>query len=1157
MRLKSLKLAGFKSFVEPTTIDFPHNLTVLVGPNGCGKSNVVDAIRLVIGESQASHLRGDSLSDVIFDGAKTRAPLGLATIELVFDNSDHTIKGSYANFTEISIKREILRDSPSKFYLNGKRCRRRDIQDLFLGSGFGARSYSVVEQGFIGRIVTAKPDELRGHLEEAAGVSKYRERRRETERKIASTHENLERVRDHSAELFRQLTHLQRQAAEAARYTQLMERQRVTQAKLNALKVRSIQHEIEEQKNLVDEASLAVNRVQARIQTTRTAIDSLRADETEAIDNFNERQSESFQARSELSRLEDLTRRSSQLVEDSKVEIESLETRIKKLTQDLVCDQNAIQENQKSLGKADAERDEARKQADAVKERFEAKQNEAKEWQTLWNELITRTNETNNQVQLKQDELERSREELKSIRSASEQLKGIIEQELVLDDVEPMQQRLTKMQDSLGEALEKASELEHNLQLLETQDSQDDAQRNSLEERIREVRDERSALAAKLDSELSRVQDQDSQSERLSKLLEHPRVAESIEIQLGWERATEVVLGDYLKGLVVSSLTTEVEKIKEEQPTDLVLAEKSQTEDLDESSLLTAITKGREFVGALSMFSGVYRAETLDEALNRRLSLQPYESVITKSGVWIGKSWIKFGLKQSTESTVFEKQAELERLETKLEDLESRYQGVLARISQRTKRKAQLREQSRLAQESISSDSEWISEFSSQIERKRYEFREFTTQRERALEESISHQERHTELASRIEDHERTIPELLNAQEELGDLRTRLQKQEQENNQALEDTLQEERSLRNEFHQLDLQVNDLRAKQESISRDSERNQEELERSRKRLTLLSEVVKDEQNKLQTLEQERDQAVQIVASAEERLTKLRAERDRLTHQVREQSALESRQQIELEGTQQKLGQEREAHIKLTSQEDHLMSQFHQTEYNFDQANELIQPSDTEDALNRTLSRLHNRIEKLGGVNLAAERDLQLRSEEHKTYESRIKDLEISQETLQQAIEKIDQETTKLFTDTLRKANERFQVLFAKLFGGGEAQLVLTDKDPLVSGVTMKIQPPGKQNKNVSQLSLGEKAMSALAFTFAMFELNPSPLCVLDEVDAPLDASNVSRFANMIKEMSTSIQFLVISHSRGTMQSAESLIGITMQEAGVSQLISVNLN
>ena len=1154
MRLKSVKLAGFKSYVDPTILELPHNVTAVVGPNGCGKSNIVDAVRLGIGESQASLLRGDELADVIFVGSDTRAPSGQATIELLFDNHDHEIGGSYAKYSEISLKREIRQDTPSKFFLNGRRCRRKDIHDLFLGSGFGARSYSVIEQGFIGRIVTAKPEELRNHLEEVAGVSKYRERRRETEKKIESTHENLERVKDHATELARQITYLERQAREAARYTDLKDKARTVQAKLVVLQMQIVEDQIEEQGAQMQESSLRVNQELAKLQSIRTALDTFRVREADCLEHFNTIQGKSFETRATLARLEEESRqRKQRRKEATHARQEAAVTKSER--EELLTSQDGqISNLRAALTQIDGTRKNAIERCAAAREEFQASRSEADSWRQEWDGFVREFNNNSNVLTLQTEQRTRLLQEFDAIERKNEELDEVLGANDHEDNIEPLQQQKNELEQELQTAVQRAQELDDELEALEQLDIRDEEHRRQLERELREIRERRSALTALIEQTLQR--DSSSTQEQTTTLLElqgRPRVGEVIAVQAGYEKAVEVVLNSYLHAITVNRIDINDSAIAELQNSDAVLVAASSHSETG-SRLIDVVSKGREFVAEIC--SQVFIDENLDAALARRKLLKPQESTVTKSGIWLGKTWIKFNGSSRAKNTVLENRTDLQEL-NKLHDIkENTHQETLQSISVRSQRRTLLREERRVVQQQQRSFNSQLSNLRTKIEQQKLTLYQANVKLANAQQEHETNRVRKLVLEQDIAGLDCYISGLQSETSNLGNKRKELQTKEKENNSALERALLEDRAAQAEFHRLDLEHNKIQGQIASYTLSSELLAKSLEELDHRLQLLEEQIQADEQAARTLETQLADAIKQSAAVDSQLATVRAERDAILHEIRENNVAESQQQQRVDQQQQQTHKLRETHIQLTSKQEHFMSELASLDVDLADVRNALVSSDDEESLTRALNRTQARIEKLGAVNLAAARDLDVRKSEYETYQSRIHDLEVSQDTLKQAMQKIDKETLVLFNDIFTKASDMFQKVFARLFGGGRAELVLTEDDPLTAGVAMLVQPPGKQIKNLSQLSDGEKALAALAFTFAMFKLNPSPICILDEVDAPLDTNNVTRFGKLIHSMANEVQFLIITHSRGTMNFAESLIGITMQEAGVSRVVSVDL-
>ena len=1154
MRLKSVKLAGFKSYVDPTVIELPDNVTVFVGPNGCGKSNIVDAIRLGIGESQASLLRGDELSDVIFEGTATRAPAGLASIELLFDNQDHSIGGTYATYAEIALKREISQDTPSKFYLNGRRCRRKDVQDLFLGSGFGARSYSVIEQGFVGRIVTAKPEELRNHLEEVAGVSKYRERRRETEKKIESTRENLERVKDHATELARQIAYLERQAREAARYSDLKEKERILRAKLVVLQIQLIDDQIATQDLQIKESSLFVNQELAKLQSIRTVLDTLRVQEADYVEQFNTIQGESFDARGALARIEEECRQRKQRREEAEQTRHGITQTMTDQRAQLTDQQAQITTLRKKLSLVAKNRQSTAKECEGARKVYTVRQAEVDKWRKERDDFLKTFNVKSNELTLQTEQRTRLLRERDSIKRRNVKLDAILVQNEQKDDLEVLHQRENELEEALQIEVKRTNEFDEELEVLERDDIQNEEQRRSLERELGDIRERRSALAALVEQTLQKDTDlSKGQTPTLRKLQARPRVGEVIAVKSGYEKAVETVLSSYLQAITLHHFDYDKTVLKELQKSNTLLVTASSNTDPG-SMLVDVITQGREFVSELC--SHVFVDDSLEDALVRRKGLKVNESTVTKSGIWLGKSWIKFNGISGTQNTLLQNRTELLELNKLHDAKEKAYDEILQNISNRSQERTRLRERRRSVHQRQNETSSLLSDIRKQIEEQKDAHYQASMTQAKTQQEMNTNTARLFTIEQELTSFEKSIKYFKDEIADLDKKRENLQTNEKESNSALARALQEDRRLQAEYHKLDLEHNNFQAQISSTTLGIELLTKSLEEHKQRLNVLAGQIQTEEQAIQTLEIQLADAVKKSAVVDQKLATVRLERDAILNKIRKNIAAESQQQQQVNQKQERMHKLREEHIQFTSKKEYLLSELAGLDVALSDAENALDPAEDEESLNRALRRTQVRVEKLGAVNLAAAQDLDRRKAEFETYQSRIQDLELSQDTLKQAMHKIDQETLVLFNDVFQKASEKFQTVFGRLFGGGSAKLVLTEDDPLTAGVAMRVQPPGKQVKNLHQLSDGERALAALAFTFAMFELNPSPICILDEVDAPLDTNNVSQFGKLIHSMANNVQFLIITHSRGTMNIAESLIGITMQEAGVSRVVSVDL-
>lgn len=1156
MRLKSINLSGFKTFVDPTTIDLPRAISVFVGPNGCGKSNVVDAVLLVIGESQASHIRGESLSDVIFDGTSSRSPTVQTSVELIFDNVDRKFPGPYAKYSDVSLRREVFRDTRSKFFLNGRSCRRKDIQDLFLGSGFGSRGYAIVQQGHIGRLVEAKPEELRAHIEEVAGISKYRDRRRETEKRIRVTSENLERVRDHSAELARHVARLDRQAREAKRFTELKERQRIAQARIIVHQVRSLGSILEESQREVTSTQLELQKVQTDLQATRTNIDHMRQKEVQVNERFNRVQGEAFEARSRSGRIEeDISSRKKRLsaIED---ETTSLIHRRDKLNEEYQEDQAGISEIEKNHDQVERNRRDAMQRMEAANKLVIDAQNAFESWQGRWNLLVQDISKLEREKQFAQASLTNiasNREELDHRKKRAE---SDLELDLDHQNAESIKNKLHGMDQARTQAQKDLLVMEQELSDLEQQREVIETSRQTIEVRINANRRQLAAHGAVLESALGRdAASEDTSWLRSRELNSVPRLGEQLEVDAEWQRAVEFVLGDDLKAIPLSDLDEQTKYLHGEIQDAFVLVEPTATQPPTMTkSLLAHVTKGQESVAPL--LGSIFASNSLKAALDLRESLQDHESSVTPEAIWVGKHWIKFPGGNREDRSIMELRELIESLETETSEMGADFsdlQETLERIDQRI---ASLRRESREQQERLDEHSEAVSNLRLELQRKDLELAETRQKHDRAQSELSLVRGREAELLRDSDKNSTTIERCTEQLNELEKERTKLDPDRTRIARGVEVSLNDAQQCSETYRELDVQFNMMVSKRESLQRSASRRQSDLRELDLQLERLQSTLDEIVTEIEVLKEEQSQALSDYGVVENRLREVQIERDQLLHEIREKSNDSVLQERQIQEVQQELESRREKLIQLNADKSHLLSDLATTQQTYEEVVVGLTEDDDEVKLGRVLHRISNRIERLGAVNLAAIEDLASLKEEQELVVRQVEDLETSQETLLRAIQKIDNETISMFEGALQNTNERLASVFGRLFGGGSAHLTLTDDDPLTAGVAIRAQPPGKRVKNVNQLSGGEKALAAIAFIFAMFEQNPSPVCVLDEVDAALDGSNVVRFTELIKEMSKDVQFLIISHNRATMRIADSLIGITMQEAGVSRLVSVDL-
>ena len=814
MRLNAIKLSGFKSFVDPTTVSFPSSMSCIVGPNGCGKSNVIDAVRWVLGESSAKNLRSDSMTDVVFNGSTSRKPVSKASVELFFDNKDGRVGGEFSSYSEISVRRSLELDGQSNYYLNGTSCRKKDITDVFLGTGLGPRSYAIIEQGMISQLVSAKPDEMRGYIEEVAGISRYLERKKETESRIKRTKENLSRLDDLRDEIQRLLYKLQRQAKAAEKYHELRKDEKEAQLLLLGAKWRDVSNVLESKEKAVKVQELKVEEINSQKNTSDSEIIKLRARQIELQTSLDKVQQEFYSYGADISRTEQ--------------ELSAKKERVSEINETISL----------NLAQIDARKGEIKNLGKNKSSALE--------------------------------ELKNIQEELNSLKESDDSDSNIVEAKKLegswLVFITETRSLLSKLKETL---LSLSSKLENN----------------------QPIDDDKSLM--------------DSLEAKLDKLQKEP---------------------DKLTKLTQDFLTSTSKEAKQER--------------------INLIEKTDKFAELQALVASLGSEET--------------------------------------------------HAETKLADLEK-------------------------------------DNFSLGTESK--------------------------ELLGPINEIQKRLDELLKGR---------------------------------------LAV-----------------EEKLLKSRK-------SIEECNSSIHSFEKEKIEKEQAAITLRELLENLRLERQ--ASKI-EQNNIE-KQVSDLDGNLSKI---KERLDKNKSAENYASE----------------------------LEEIEVKITRLGAINLVAMEEFEQETERKALLDEQHKELTEALETLEKAITKIDKETRTTFKDTFDKLNQSLSKSFPKLFGGGHAELVMLGDDLLNCGIGISARPPGKKNASVSQLSGGEKALTAIATVFAFFELNPAPFCLLDEVDAPLDDLNTMRFIDLVNDMSQRVQFVYITHNKISMEKSKHLMGVTMQEPGVSRMVAVDVD
>ncbi|MGN6223096.1 chromosome segregation protein SMC [Pseudoxanthomonas sp.] len=1158
MRLSTIKLSGFKSFVDPTTLHLPTNMTGVVGPNGCGKSNIIDAVRWVMGESSASRLRGDSLTDVIFSGSSARKPVSQATVELIFDNSDHTIAGEFAAFNEISVKRQVSRDGQSNYYLNGTKCRRRDITDLFLGTGLGPRSYSIIEQGMISQIIEARPEDLRIYLEEAAGISKYKERRKETETRIRHTRENLDRLNDLREEIGKQLEHLKRQAKQAEQYQALQEERRIKDAEWKALEFRGLDLQLQ---GLREKLSQEETRLQQLIAEQREAernIETDRLRREEAAEGLNKAQGEVYQVGSTLARLEQQMQHQRDLAERLKKARDEAHNALQELGQHISGDEtklNVLRESveeaeprlaqlqEEDLFKQDALRDAETRLSD-WQQRWETHSRESAEAARAGEVERTRVDYLDRQAL----ETERRRENLAAERAG-----------LDLDALAEAFEQLQIQHDTQKESLESLTEqVESRKQSAASVQEQQRASQTELSEvrkRAQEARGRLSSLETLQHAALGQEQGAAMSWLKARGLDSAARVGERLTVEPGWENAVEGALGQLIEGVLVDAPESLVDALGELGEGRIALVSDAQADFNVAPTSLAARVQGPAAVRRL--LARLHVAEDLAEARRLQAQLGEGDSVITRSGERLGAGWVRVLRSGAAKQGALLREREIQGLRTEIETLQTREAELEERLANLRDQLLAAEQQREDAQRALYLAHRGVSELAGQLQSQQGRV-ESTRQRIDKIDQEIAQlvetldnsREQAREARTRLED----------AVTAMGDLEAARQALESERRQLVEarDLAREAaRASRDATHALALTLESQRTQIISLSQALDRMGGQRGQLDSRLEELTLQLSEGDSPVQELEAQRQAALEERVNADRRLAEARSVLEGIDNELRQyeqtrhqrdEAALAQRERI----SQRKLDQQALA-LKSEQLSQGIVAAGFVVE---DVINTLPEVADARE-WEQAVTQIDSRMRRLEPVNLAAIHEYGEASQRAEYLEAQHVDLTTALETLEEAIRKIDRETRGRFKDTFDRVNAGVQALYPRLFGGGHAYLELTGEDLLDTGVAIMARPPGKRVSNISLLSGGEKAMTAVALVFAIFQLNPAPFCLLDEVDAPLDEANVGRFTNMVKEMSEKVQFLFVSHNKATMEAAHQLSGVTMREPGVSRLVSVDLD
>ncbi len=1161
MRLSKIKLAGFKSFVDPTTITFPSSLVGVVGPNGCGKSNVIDAVRWVMGESSASRLRGDSITDVIFNGSSSRKPVGAASVELLFDNSETTLEGQYAKYAEISIRREVSRDGISTYYLNGAKCRRKDITGVFLGTGLGPRSYSIIEQGMISRLIEAKPEEMRVFIEEAAGISKYKERRRETSNRIKHTKENLDRLLDVLDEVEKQIKHLDRQAKTAERYGRYKDEERRTAAELLALRTRDLDEKAANSGSILAQRKTELEAAIAKQRSLEAALEETRVQQSELTDDFNVVQGRFYNVGSKIARLEQSIEHARELRERQQKDLEQAVSGAREIAEHINQDQTEIEQLELTLNELVPGLEQARASEQASAESLQRAEAALADWQERWNAHSLQLNEATQQQEVEATRAEQLESRLQSFaerRNKIEEAQGVASPEDLQAKHDELADRELRKRQARDEFDRHLADIGEKIRKLREQDKKLTSLVDERYTALQSAQGKFASLEALQQAALGEGDDGVQSWLQGAGLEGNKRVAQLMDVESGWDKAVETVLGDYLQAVCVSDITPITESIaalKAGRVTVLREHAKGGLALTAESSLAQKVSGAPAAVEQL--LSTVTVAQSLGQALSIRESLPDSGSVITEDGVWLGKDWMRVSRDKEGKAGVLAREHEIRRLKSDIREMQARHDSAKKLLSDGRLRLVQLEDRREAVQQDAGSLLKEYSEIKAALESARFKVDQANARKTALAEEVVELQNEEIAAQEQLRESKRVRAQASETLERLQTERSSLESQRDELRAELDRVREQASEDRQSVQNIAIQFESRRTSKESAAQNLERMRRQLAQFQARETEIREQLEVSQSPLAGNKEELEEQLAARVEVEEELATARHKVEKVENELRELD--QSRMQVDqaVEAARNGVSEAEMASQELKVRREGLTEQLAQTSYELATLLEEMPEEAVIASWEEKLEMVRRRIDRLGPINLAAIDEFKEQSERKEYLDSQLADLNDALATLEGAIRKIDRETRTRFKETYDNINDGFKRLFPKLFGGGHAYLELTGDDLLTAGITVMARPPGKRNSTIHLLSGGEKALTAVALVFAIFELNPAPFCMLDEVDAPLDDANVGRFCDIVREMSEKVQFVFITHNKVTMELARQLSGVTMQEPGVSRLVSVDLD
>ncbi len=1169
MRLSKIKLSGFKSFVDPTTIKFPGNLVSILGPNGCGKSNTIDAVRWVMGESSARHLRGEAMTDVIFNGAASRKPVGQASVELLFDNSDGKMQGEYAKFNEVSIKRVVNRESQSFYYINNKRCRRKDVTDLFLGTGLGPRSYAIIEQGTISRLIESRPEELRVYIEEAAGISKYKERRRETENRIRHTRENLERLDDIRLELEKQLGRLQRQARTAKRYQSLRAEERLLKAQLDAILWRQLDQQAQSLQQKIRQQELETEEQNTLLRQTERHIEQHRQQHQQANDTFNRIQASFYQLGSEISRIEQSIEHARERQKQHQQDLQAVERSCQRAARDLENDEHKLLQIQQKMAELQPQLAQARQQYQHLETELQLKETAYQQWQQQWEHFHQQSRQPVQLAQIERNRMNQLEKQLRAMQHKEQQFRQEqenIQIEYLQQQLEEIAQKQAVLQQQLDESGIKKQQLQSSLEDFRQQIKSGFESLNRLKSAL--SKDE-GQLASLLAVQQTALGDDDKQRQQWLQQGDYPhdrRLAQVLDVTEGWEFAVEFILHQFMDALYLQPDAYQqfILQLHTDKPEFALTALQKVASDISHHKD-TRHQNYRYLADCVDqpvikqLLDNIVLAENLQQAQQILAENKDDGSmrIVSRDGYFLGRNWVQRISLQLQRSGLLVREKQIKDLQQKIAEQQQVINSKQRQLDQ-LQQQLQLHEQEYQALEhSLSQDNQQMAQWSQQLQSRQIRL-EHQQQRRQQLENEC------LELRQQIEQNQaETVVAEKKLHQALADIdahevqERQLKEQKLQLQEQLKQLRQQTATARDRAHQLEIQLNALQSEYQAMEQARQRIEGQLQGLKQRRKQLQNMLAADESPLHELQQKLDQKLEAKIDYERQLSQAREQLEQVNEAVKQAENKRTELEQSLNRLRSELEQKRILWQELKVKRQTFQESLDQSEFNLSELLLQVPENAQVESWQEQLMQKQQQIKALGTINLAAIEEYQEQQQRKDFLDQQNDDLLQALATLEAAISRIDRETRSKFKLTFDQVNNELKLLFPKLFGGGHAYLDLTGDDLLDTGVTIMARPPGKKNATIHLLSGGEKALTAVALVFAIFSLNPAPFCMLDEVDAPLDEANVGRFCSLVREMSQQVQFIYITHNKTTMEMSDYLCGVTMKEPGVSRVVDVDIN